>query len=214
MNNKLEMSLSLANQRLENRRMIEFSSKELLKEIEKFNGLVVRVEAELKTQLENMSARLKREVELVIKKLAIRLEKNIDLDFTYNHIAYEYDFGEAQNELLSAFRKIEENMNRSMLEYLDRLLEFNIFKNTSTSIMHSSNVIVSSDSSWNSVTSKTPLIKCDIHVEGFDQINTTYFALGVSTVKKAYGLCKSLQKEQFTGCIYLNGKSEYEVGNK
>jgi hypothetical protein len=51
-------------------------------------------------------------------------------------------------------------------------------------------------------------------VEGFNQITTTYFALGVTTGKKSYGSCKSLEKERFTGCIYLNGKSEYELGPK
>lgn len=151
---------------------------------------------------------------MVIKKLAIRLEKNIDLDFTYNHLPYEYDFNEAQNELLSAFRNIEDSMNKSMLEYLDKLMNYNIFKNTSTSIMHTSNIIVSNDANWCSVTSKAPLISCEIHVQGFDQITTTYFAIGVSTQQKPYGSCKSLEKEKFTGCIYLNGKSQLETASK
>lgn len=102
-------------------------------------------------------------------------------------------------------------MNKSMMEYLERLLNFNVFKNASTPILHSANTIVTSNMTWMSVTSKTPLIKCEIQVEGFDDLKTTYLALGVSTNQKIFGPCKSLQSEQFTGCIYLNGKSQLQI---
>lgn len=81
-----------------------------------------------------------------------------------------------------------------MVTYLDGLLNYNVFKNASTPILHSSSTIVTSIMSWTSVTSKTPLIKCEIQVEGFDDLKTTYLAVGVSTSQKIFGACKSLEK--------------------
>lgn len=72
---------------------------------------------------------------------------------------YEYDFKEAEEQLIYAFRRIEENMEKSMLTYLDELLKFNVFKNDSVAVMHTSNNIVSHDPNWNSMTSKAPLTR-------------------------------------------------------
>lgn len=55
-------------------------------------------------------------------------------------------------------------MEKSMLAYLDELLKFNVFKNDSVAIMHTSNSIVSHDPNWNSLTSKTPLTRAEIFV--------------------------------------------------
>jgi hypothetical protein len=55
-------------------------------------------------------------------------------------------------------------MNKSMVEYLEGLLNFNVFKNSSTPILHSSNTIITSTTNWISVTSKHPLIKSEIQV--------------------------------------------------
>lgn len=60
--------------------------------------------------------------------------------------------------------------------------------------MHYSNTIINRLGTWTSVTSRDPIKKSIIYVKGFDEIKTTYFALGVSTKPKHYGGCQSLQK--------------------
>ena len=83
----------------------------------------------------------------------------------------------------------------------------NVERSEEVSLFFYNNNIRHVYSEWYSVTSRSPLSRAEIIVSGLNRPTTSWLALGVSKLKKEYGIAKNgeIKNESFVGNIYLNG---------